>query len=401
LTVTVTGQSLIKRDISGSAHPGFKPLLDLIGSSDLAFTNFEGTIKGKHGGWPTKPGYYGATDPFVLDVLSGMGFNALSLSNNHAFDLGPNGILSTLDEVASRGFLHAGIGVDATSAAKPGFLTLQAGRIALVAMDAGPMAEQSTAKDATEKVPSRPGVNPLRVSQIVELPGPAFDALCGLEASLGHRAGRGRYRRAATPDQPGKLNFYGQQFRQAAAGSMIGEVDPADRARHLAAIAAAKAEARFVIAYIHHHHWEPVWEEIPGWMRAFAHDCIDAGADLVASHGVPLVQGIEIYRKRPIFFSLGNFIFHSFDPAGWHHDDIWRSVVASCRFAASGDVISITLDPIVLGSEEALREKDFSCRDTPVLAGQDGIPLLRKIAGLSAALGTSIRIEGGRGDIVL
>jgi poly-gamma-glutamate capsule biosynthesis protein CapA/YwtB (metallophosphatase superfamily) len=53
---------------------------------------------------------------YVEDV----GFNALALSNNHAFDLGPSGVLSTLEEVAARDFLHAGIGVDAAHARLPG-----------------------------------------------------------------------------------------------------------------------------------------------------------------------------------------------------------------------------------------------------------------------------------------
>jgi poly-gamma-glutamate synthesis protein (capsule biosynthesis protein) len=40
-----------------------------------------------------------------------------------------------------------------------------------------------------------------------------------------------------------------------------------------------------------------------------AHLLIDAGADLIIGHHPHVVQGIEIYKGKPIFYSLGNFIF--------------------------------------------------------------------------------------------
>lgn len=36
---------------------------------------------------------------------------------------------------------------------------------------------------------------------------------------------------------------------------------------------------------------------------------IDAGADIIMGHHPHVVQGIEIYKDKPIFYSLGNFIF--------------------------------------------------------------------------------------------
>ena len=37
---------------------------------------------------------------------------------------------------------------------------------------------------------------------------------------------------------------------------------------------------------------------------------VDAGADIVVMHGAPLLHGVEIYRGRPIFYDLGNFIYN-------------------------------------------------------------------------------------------
>ena len=41
--------------------------------------------------------------------------------------------------------------------------------------------------------------------------------------------------------------------------------------------------------------------------RQIARSAIDAGADVVVGHHAHILQGMEIYRDRPIFHGLGNF----------------------------------------------------------------------------------------------
>ena len=48
--------------------------------------------------------------------------------------------------------------------------------------------------------------------------------------------------------------------------------------------------------------------------RAFVRGCIDAGADVVVGHHPHVTQGVEFYKGKPIFYSLGNFVFKQFDP---------------------------------------------------------------------------------------
>ncbi|MBI5221141.1 MAG: CapA family protein [Candidatus Liptonbacteria bacterium] len=43
-----------------------------------------------------------------------------------------------------------------------------------------------------------------------------------------------------------------------------------------------------------------------------AHALINAGADTVVGHHPHVVENIEVYRGRPIFYSLGNFIFDQY-----------------------------------------------------------------------------------------
>lgn len=69
-------------------------------------------------------------------------------------------------------------------------------------------------------------------------------------------------------------------------------------------------------------HWG--WEHEPlasTRQRQLARLMIDAGADAVVGGHPHVVQDIEIYRGRPVIYSLGNFVFDGFDsPAtttGW------------------------------------------------------------------------------------
>lgn len=62
-------------------------------------------------------------------------------------------------------------------------------------------------------------------------------------------------------------------------------------------------------------HWgEEYQEEISFSQRELAHKIIEAGADTIVGHHPHIVQNIEIYKGKPIFYSLGNFIFDQYFP---------------------------------------------------------------------------------------
>ena len=46
----------------------------------------------------------------------------------------------------------------------------------------------------------------------------------------------------------------------------------------------------------------------------FAHNLMDNGVDVILGHHAHQFQGVEIYKGKPIFYSLGNFIFDQNDP---------------------------------------------------------------------------------------
>lgn len=400
-TLAVTGQSLIHHDVRGSAEPGFVRVVETLRRADVAFTNFEGCIYGRHQGWPLKGFYFGSSGPEVLDALKAIGFNTLSLSNNHAFDLGPSGILSTLEEVNSRNFLHAGIGTDQVDASRAGVAELGGRQVALVAMDAGPGPDTMYAADADKDRPARPGVNRLKVKRIFEVDHSRLEPLREIQ-HLFESSPLERANYAQPNDRPlvaaNEIDFWGTIFREAAVPRRRILVDEQSAQSQLGTIRRAAAEGAFVIAYLHQHHWEPNWQNVPAWVVDFAHRCVDAGAGAFIGHGAPVLQAIEIYKGAPLFYGLGNFLFHLKEgQTEWSPPEVWKSVVATCHFDTDSRVEAIDLLPVVLGGEQRLGADDYHNRLLPIpVQGDLAHSILSDLKQRSAPYGTEVDARLGR-----
>ncbi len=395
---TAVGQCIIKEDILACTDPDFRDLLAVTGSSDFCFTSMEGTIRGCHGGWPLKPAKLThASDPLALDCLKAMGFNVLSLVNNHAWDLGAQGILSAIAEAGARGMPYAGIGADLRSATRPGISVANGCRVALVAMDAGPQEEHVYATDATPQLAARPGCNPLRVNTTLVVGEEDLATLHAMSGKLNHETRKQADRKVGYRQMPGEgFEFYGLRFEAGPEYEERRVPVEEDVRRNLDAIAAAAQQADLVVAYVHHHHWEPRWEIPPRWFRAFAEACVDAGAHMVVSHGVPMLQGMGFYKGAPLFYGLGNFIFHTWQARRYEDERIWQSVVAKMSFNGRA-VDAIELYPVVMGGQRALEAQDYDGRRIPHLArGAYGEKILRRFADMSAPFGARVDVTGDR-----
>lgn len=72
-------------------------------------------------------------------------------------------------------------------------------------------------------------------------------------------------------------------------------------------IAAAKREADLLLVS---YHWGDEYHRTPNKrQRLIAHATIDAGADVVLGHHPHVLEGIEIYKRGLILYSMGNFVF--------------------------------------------------------------------------------------------
>jgi poly-gamma-glutamate synthesis protein (capsule biosynthesis protein) len=65
-----------------------------------------------------------------------------------------------------------------------------------------------------------------------------------------------------------------------------------------------------MLVSLHTHDIDVAKDQPPGSCAKYARAWVDADADAVLGHGPHLLRGIEFHAGRPIFYSLGNFIFH-------------------------------------------------------------------------------------------
>src|SRR3984957_15096687 len=107
ITITLAGQSMIRSDIRETA-PAAVPVIQGLLKGDVVFTNLESAVAEK--GQTVHEGRGFLTPPEALDALKTSGFNLLSLSGNHAFDLKLKGVQNTLRETDGRKIVHAGTG---------------------------------------------------------------------------------------------------------------------------------------------------------------------------------------------------------------------------------------------------------------------------------------------------
>jgi poly-gamma-glutamate capsule biosynthesis protein CapA/YwtB (metallophosphatase superfamily) len=374
ITITLVGQSMIRSDIRATA-PTEVPVIQSLLKGDVRFTNLEGAVAEK--GESVQEGRGFLTPPEALDALTAFGFNLLSLADNHAFDMKVTGIQNTIREANSRSIVHAGTGNNLAEAAAPAYLRTPKGTIALIASSSGLIAPGGSA------TADRPGVNELRIEA-------------------------GDKENEATEDLP------------SAPGNTP---NPEDSQRILQSIRDARQRADLVIVYQHNHVFanhsfttiftEGMPERLApnDWLKKWTHAEVDAGADIVVMHGAPLLHGVEIYKGRPIFYDLGNFIYNVPPVLTYIDEPInWESLVAYVQFQGN-KLQSISLRPIVLNNigngqpdvhdgrtnNEFLDTRGLPAPATGARAGY----ILQRLADASKPFGTTVEMKGDTGEIKL
>ena len=229
--------------------------------------------------------------------------------------------------------------------------------------------------------------------------------------------------RVAEKEPADELELFGVRYKSADHRGFTYAMDPVDEQEILKSIRAAKQLSDFVIVTIHAH--EPGnWSQEPAdFLPKLAHEAIDAGADEFIGHGPHQVRGIEVYHGKPIFYSLGNFIFQldllepvasdlfeqykmdaatttdaEFD-AMWNAlvfgGDVWyQSVVTTSRFE-NGRLAEIRLHPVDLNYAARGADRGVPRPATPEV----GRTILERMQRLSQPFGTRIAIEQGVGVI--
>ena len=157
ITLAVVGQALIEHDPRQYLKEPLATVVPLLAEADAVFTNLEVAVAGP--GCDCRPTrddvFFHGAGPEVLDYLGEIGVSLLSLANNHAWDYGDAGIVSTIEEAAERGFTYAGTGRTLAEAGAPAYRDVAGLRVGMVALATVNSPLDAAATDST------PGVNML------------------------------------------------------------------------------------------------------------------------------------------------------------------------------------------------------------------------------------------------
>lgn len=415
-TLTAVGDLIYLRPMLATMEKRSPEMIRILRRADVTFGNFEEvvfdlpTFKGAP--QAESGGTWMLGDPKIVDDLVSMGFDIVGTANNHATDWGAEGLEETIKRLDAAKLVHAGTGRTMSEARAPRYLDMPLGRIGLVSATST-FTPMTPAADPLGMVPGRPGANVIRTQEVGLVSDADLAVLAKLagtkpggEVKLGERV----YRATPAPQQPLTIEY---------------DPNAKDEAANLRSIRQAKQNGNFVIFSFHNHEPSEAVQQPPAFTVDFAHRAIDEGVDAFIAHGPHQLRGIEIYKGRPIFYSLGNFammnnsldhlpadMYEQFgvDPAKvtapeflqargaavFGDPNLYESVIAESRFV-DGRIAEIRLYPIDLGVSE-----QGAGRGTPRLADATvGARILERLARLSAPFGTRIAIEKGVGIIRL
>lgn len=278
--------------------------------------------------------------PDVVADVRKVGIDAVSLANNHMLDYGPEALFDTLTTCDDAGIPRCGAGEDLDASLEPVVLDIGQKQVAVLGV-------ATTLPVGSEARPDRPGIAPIRVSQSFEV-----------EPNL-------------LAEQPGMAPVIRTQ------------VNAEDQAVVCDRVRALKQDGMLVAVMIHWgvpEYWlSPYTGLLAEYQQPLGRALIDAGAEVVCGHHSHTLHPIELYRGKPIFYSLGNFLFER--PRGF-----MEAASFIVEIDPDGEP-SIELTPVLLDAQ-----------GFPYLIGADDARrVIERLDSLSQPLGMSVSFHGGRG----
>lgn len=247
------------KDFATDSTP-FGGLLPYLRTLDLSIGTLEGLLAE-----PVelfyKPGFTHVGEGHAPN-LADAGFRALNLASNVTY--GADAIKTTIAQLDAAGIAHSGAGMDRVSALAPAVVEVGGRRIGVVSRTAvfWPHGHEATETQA--------GVVPIRVTTAYQ-PHPRLIEL---------------------PGAPAKV---------------ITIPDPAELDKLRSDITALRDDVDILVAFFHF--GVSSQREIAVYQRTIAHASVEAGADVVFGSHAHVIQPIEVYRGKPIFYGLSQVIF--------------------------------------------------------------------------------------------
>jgi poly-gamma-glutamate synthesis protein (capsule biosynthesis protein) len=258
ITIIAVGDVAVNRENPDSIFPY---VTNVIKSADIAFCQLE-TNYSERGIVLPQARVPSIAHPKNALAISKAGFNAVSFASNHSLDCGSEAFLDTIQVMKEIGIDLIGVGRNIEEARKPQVIDCKGTKIAFLAYNSIlPMGYWADAK--------RPGCAPMRAWTVYE--------------QIEHDQ----------PGTPARIHTFANEY---------------DKAAMVEDIKKAKAQADVVMVSAH---WGIHFKEaeIAMYQREYAYAAIEAGADVILGHHAHILKAIEIYKGKPIFYSLCNFAF--------------------------------------------------------------------------------------------
>jgi len=200
------------------------------------------------------------THPSTAHAIKRAGFNVVSWAGNHCMDWGREGFFDTIEALKAADLMVVGAGANIVQAREPVIVETKGQRVAFLAYSTIlPMSYWAEE--------NRPGCAPMRAWTYYE--------------QIEH-------------DQPGtpcRIHTFANRDDLAALQSDI---------------AKAKQQADVVMVSLHWGiHFVPA--VIAQYQPEVGRAAIDAGADVILGHHAHILKGVEVYKGKPIIYSLCNF----------------------------------------------------------------------------------------------
>lgn len=237
----------------------FNNVRETLSQADLAFCQLEICLTDRGERLP-QVRHTDRTSAETANALRRAGFNIVSFASNHCMDWGQDGLFDTIAALKTADFKVVGVGADIKAAREPVIINCKDTSIAFLAYSSIlPMcywAEEN-----------RPGCAPMRAWTLYE--------------QIEH-------------DQPGtpcRIHTFPNR------DDLEALVNDVRQVKH-------KVDQVFVSL-----HWgiHFIPEVIADYQIDVAHAAIDAGADAILGHHAHILKGFEIYKNKPVFYSLCNF----------------------------------------------------------------------------------------------
>ena len=400
-------------------------LIDLIKSCDVRCGNLEMVLSGNRAFASTFcGGQWLTTTPDKLNLLSKYNFDYFNTANNHTMDYSYEGMRLTNEALDHQGILHSGSGESLKQASMPVYIEKQGRKIAFISCTAS-CDDAARAGDPSTNIPPRPGVNMLRHKERLYVTKENLAVIDSIAEDTAVNARFLKSVRMGTHSLSPEIHRLGRlEFVLGEENKKITYCHKGDIKRILNSIQEAKeASADIIIVSIHSHDIKGATDDTADYYHEeFAHACIDEGASVVVGTGTHQLKAIEIYKGKPIFYSLGNFIFMDEFMEYAPHDIFerynvedtlsvedfmnvrtmngtvglgldpynFRSIVPIVEFDNNSNVSSVFLIPIELGFEDDNKEKCF-----PYMADDETKEEIgSRLRKLSEEYGTIIESKG-------